>query len=78
MAVTYDPRGMDWDQWCALTAEQFAAQNIGTAPEEQWQAWVDGVVGIGYFMDSAVPDSRGFDDWRDWAQMMVGIMSLKA
>lgn len=78
MATTYDPRGMEWDQWCALTAEQFAAQNIGTAAEEDWKSWVDGVVGIGYFIDSAVPDSRGFDDWRDWAQMMVGIMNLRA
>lgn len=78
MATTYDPRYMEWDQWCALTSEQFAAQNLGTAPETEWREWVDGMVGIGYFMDSAVPDSRGFDDWRDWAQMMVGIMSVRA
>lgn len=78
MATMYDPRYMSWDQWCALTAEQFAQQSLGTVSESDWQKWVDGMVGIGYFSDSALPNSQGFDDWRDWAQMAVGIMSVKA
>ena len=78
MSVAYDPRGMSWDQWCSLTAEQFAAQQLGTVPEENWASWVDALSGIGYFMNSGVPDSRGFDAWQDWAQQFVGIMSIEA
>ena len=77
MSTTYDPRGMSWDQWCALTAEQFAANQLGVAPETEWKSWVDGLSGVGYFMNSGVPDSRGFEDWQDWAQRFTGIMSIE-
>jgi hypothetical protein len=36
------------------------------------------MTGIGYFVNSGVPDSRGFDSWQDWAQRLVGIMDIKA
>jgi hypothetical protein len=76
--VTYDPRGMQWTQYCSLMAELFAAQELGTVPEERWREWVDGMTGIGYFVNSGVPDSRGFDNWQDWAQRLVGIMDIRA
>ena len=76
--ITYDPRGMEWDQYCPLMAELFAAQDLGTVPEERWTEWVDGLSGIGYFANSNVPDSRGFETWQDWAQALVGIMDIKA
>jgi hypothetical protein len=74
--TAYDPRGMTWDMWCKLTEELFAPQQLGNMPEERWKEWVDGVTGIGYFIDSGVPDSRNFDHWQDWAQQFVGIMSI--
>jgi hypothetical protein len=76
--VTYDPRGMEWDQWCPLMAELFAGQQLGTVDEVDWRLWVDGLSGIGYFANSNVPDSRGFETWQDWAQALVGIMDIKA
>ena len=76
--VTYDPRGMEWTQYCPLMSELFAAQELGTVPEERWREWVDGMTGIGYFVNSGVPDSRGFDSWQDWAQRLVGIMDIRA
>jgi len=75
--ITYDPRGMEWDQWCALMAELFASQQLGTVPEDRWQDWASGMNGIGYFVESGIPDARGFSDWRDWASQLVGIMSIK-
>jgi hypothetical protein len=74
--VTYDPRGMNWDQWCALTAEQFASQSLGTLPEAQWHDWANAVAGISIFMDSGVPDSRGFGTWQEWALRLTGIMTI--
>lgn len=74
--ITYDPRGMSWDQWCKLMAELFAQQQLGTVPEERWKDWASGIQGIGFFVNSGVPDPRLFNDWKDWAAQMVGIMSI--
>lgn len=76
--VTYDPRGMEWNQWCSLMSELFSAQQLGTLPEDRWQEWGDGMASIGYFMNSAVPTTQNFDNWQDWAQQLVGIMSIEA
>jgi hypothetical protein len=76
--ISYDPRGMDWPQYCKLMNELFAPQQLGTVEEEKWRDWVDGINGIGFFVQSAVPDHRNFDDWQDWAKQMVGIMNLEA
>jgi len=76
MAFTYDPRNMTWDNWCALNAEQFATNQLGTISEERWHEWVDAVSGIGYFSMSGVPDSRLFETWQDWAFAFNNIMRL--
>jgi hypothetical protein len=74
--IAYDPRNMTWDEYCKLMAELFAGNQLGYVPEENWRDWVDGMNGIGYFVQSGVPDHRGFDNWQDWAQQLTGIMSL--
>jgi len=76
--ITYDPRGMTWDQYCKLMEELFASQQLGHVPEEKWRDWVDGMIGIGYFGNSGVPDHRGFKDWTDWAKSVCGIMNLES
>ena len=75
--VTYDPRGMDWNQYCKLMEELFASNQLGHVPEERWRDWVDGMNGIGYFVQSGVPDHRLFDNWQDWAKNLMGIMSIQ-
>jgi hypothetical protein len=72
--VTYDPRGMTWDQWCPLMNELFAAQNLGVVPEDQWESWANAMSGFGSFQSSGVGDSRGFDTWQDWAYHLIGTM----
>lgn len=74
--TTYDPRGMEWDQWCSLMAELFAAQQLGTAPETDWKNWGNAMAGIGYFMNSGVPSTTQFETWQEWAQNLVGIMNI--
>jgi len=74
--ITYDPRLMTWDQYCKLMAELFAPNQVGYVPEEKWRDWVNGLNGIGYFVESGIPDSRGFETWQDWASQMSGIMSV--
>lgn len=75
--VSYDPRGMTWDQWSKLTAELFARQDLGTMSELRWQEWAAGFSGVGYFLNSGVPDPTGFADWRDWAERLVGILTVE-
>lgn len=74
--IAYDPRGMSWDQYCKLMAELFAPQQLGFVAEENWRTWVDGLNGIGYFVESGIPDHRGYANWQDWAKAMSGIMSV--
>ena len=74
--IAYDPRGMDWPQYCKLMAELFAPQQLGFVTEENWRTWVDGLNGIGYFVESGIPDHRPYETWQDWAQALVGIMSV--
>ncbi len=75
--VCYDPRGMDWPQYCALMTELFSASGL-TKPvdEAHWREWVDALNGIGYFVNSGIPDHRNFSTWQEWASQMVGIMSI--
>lgn len=61
----YDPRGLTWDLWCASMASLFAANQLGTVPEERWTEWANGLSGIGRF--TGAPDSRLFSTWQDWA-----------
>jgi len=74
--ISYDPRYMKWDQLCALMAELFAPNQLGTVPEDKWVDWAAGMNGIGYFMESGVPDPRVFKTWQDWASALCGILSI--
>ena len=76
MSTTFDPRDLTWDYWCASMADLFASQQLGTVPEERWRDWANGIQGIGYFVNSGVPDARNFETWQDWAKSLVGIMDI--
>jgi len=74
--VVYDPRGHTWDTWCKRMCDLFASNQLGFVNEDKWRSWADGVQGIGYFVNSAVPDQRVFKDWQSWAKAFVGAMSI--
>lgn len=75
--ISYDPRGHTWDSWCALMAEQFASNQLGTVTEDRWQDWAKGMNGIGFFVDTGIPDPRGFNDWQSWAAVLCGIVQQR-
>jgi len=56
--------------------EQFAPNQLGHVTEDRWREWVDAINGIGYFVQSGIPDHRGFATWQEWAIQLVGIMSV--
>ena len=75
--ISYDPRGMTWDQYCKLMEELFAGNQLGHVDEKDWRTWVDGMNGIGYFVQSGIPDHRRYNTWQDWAFQMAGTMSIQ-
>lgn len=78
ISVVYDPRFHTWDSWASLMCEAYAEQQLMIpASEDQWRDWADGMTAIGYFNNSGVPDSRNFENWQDWAQALVGIVSVE-
>jgi hypothetical protein len=76
--VAYDPRGMTWDQYCKLMCELFATRQLSVVDEEHWRGWVDAFSVFGGLEQSGLPDSRTFNDWRDWAEQAVGILNVGA
>jgi len=74
--ITYDPRGMTWDMYCKLMEELFAPNQLGHVDEKDWRMWVDGMNGIGFFVQSGIPDHRQFSTWNEWAEAMCGIMTI--
>ena len=75
--IAYDPRGMDWPQYCKLMVELFSLQGLGNVEEENWTSWADNLSRFGYFEKSGIPDSRGFVEWQDWAKQVCGILSVE-
>jgi hypothetical protein len=69
---------MVWDEYCKLMEELFAPNQLGHVPETEWRSWVDGMNGIGYFVQSGIPDHRMYDDWKGWAEAMCGIMNVSS
>jgi hypothetical protein len=76
MTTAIDPRGITWDTYCKRMEELFASDQLGYVEEKDWRLWADGLQGIGYFVMSGIPDSRNYDNWKDWAQAVVGILSI--
>ena len=74
--ISYDPRGMSWSQYNKLMEELFASNQLGHVEESDWRMWVDGMNGIGYFVQSGMPDHRPYENWQDWAIAVAGIMSI--
>ena len=75
--ITYGPREMTWDQYSRLMFELFGSIQLGTVPEDRWRDWVDGLNGIGYFVQSGLPDHRPYETWQDWAKAVAGTMSIQ-
>jgi hypothetical protein len=74
--IPYDPRYMEFDDWAALICEQYGAQNI-VIPFKgmNWQDWAAGLLAIDIFANEAAPNPYTFNDWRDWAEQLIGAVN---
>ena len=76
MALVYDPRYHSFESWAALMCEQYAAQQleIPTANTD-WKQWGQGLKAIDVFSNEAIPGTRNYDDWQEWAAQLVNAVN---
>jgi hypothetical protein len=76
LALVYDPRYHTWDSWASLMCEAYAGQQLGIpAGEEQWQSWAASLKAIDLFVNEGIPGPYIYDNWKDWAQALVGAVN---
>jgi hypothetical protein len=56
--------------------EQYAAQQleIPTATTD-WKEWGQGLKAIDVFSNEAIPGTRNYDDWQEWAAQLVNAVN---
>lgn len=75
-SIPYDPRYMEFDQWASLMVELYGAQNLVIpTPEVNWKDWAAGLLAIDIFTNEAAPNPYVFDDWKEWAQQLIGVVN---
>lgn len=75
--IIYDSRGMEWPQYCRLVTELFAQHHLGHEEEDKWQEWANRMRGTAHFSRYSIPDPYAFNSWREWAEILCGIIMLE-
>lgn len=75
-ALIYDPRGHTFESWAALMVELYAAQQLEVPTQlTDWQLWGEGLKAIDVFTNEAIPGTRNFANWVDWAEALVNAVN---
>jgi len=53
----------------------FAGQQLAIPGSTPWYEWGAGLKAIDVFANEAIPETKDFDDWQEWAQAVVGAMN---
>lgn len=63
--------GLQFQDWAALVAEQYAGQGVqDPLPEAAWKDWA---MSLFYVPQLAfLPNPEAFTSWREWADRVVG------
>lgn len=76
MAIIYDPRYHTWDSWASLMVEAYGSQQLEIpSSEREWKLWATGLKGIDLFSKDTVPDPYAYENWVDWAEALVNVVS---
>lgn len=76
LAVVYDPRGHTFDSWACLMCEAYATQQL-SIPDQltDWRSWGQGLLAIDVFTNEAIPNPALFNNWQEWAQVLVNAVN---
>lgn len=67
-----DPRGVEFLRWAASVTEDLESDGVmQPGSEEQWVPWALSLLDSLNTNSGQVPDPRGFDNWRGWAEQFV-------
>lgn len=76
LAVVYDPRGHTFDSWASLMCEAYATQQLAIPDQlTDWKLWGQGLLAIDVFTNEAIPNPALFNDWQEWAQVLVNAVN---
>lgn len=75
-AIPYDPRFMEFEGWACLMVELYGAQNLEIPTyDTEWKGWAAGLLAIDVFTNEAAPNPYAYDDWKEWAQQLIGAVN---
>ncbi len=78
-ALIYDPRYHSFESWASLMVELYGSQNLEIPTHDTtWQGWAAGLRSIDVFANEAIPGPYLFDDWQEWAQMVMNAVNPEA
>jgi len=76
MALIYDPRYHTFESWASLMVEQYAAQQLEIPnANTDWKEWGQGLKAIDVFSNEAIPGTRNYDDWQEWAAQLMNAVN---
>jgi hypothetical protein len=76
MALVYDPRYHTFESWASLMVEQYAAQQLEIPnANTDWKEWGQGLKAIDVFSNEAIPGTRNYDDWQEWAAQLMNAVN---
>lgn len=74
--ILINPVGMDLQTWADRTVQLlerfgFKTRLVG----DDWQKWGLTLLATMCRVQGPLPDPRGFKDWREWAQRLIGALA---
>ena len=76
VGLIYDPRNHTFVSWASLMCELYATQQLAIPDEStDWKEWASGLKAIDVFTNEGIPGPYIFEEWRDWAEAVVGAVS---
>lgn len=69
------PEGISWEDWNGNLIHYFGEEPIPYLPEDRWHEMAHAMASLTTFAAYGFPDSDTFDDWRDWARTVIGLVN---
>lgn len=69
--MPYLPDYSTWEDWNGNVLHYFGEEPIVYTNEENWQQTAYSLMGLSTFMNYAISDPAGFEDWREWVKQFV-------
>lgn len=69
------PDGAEWEFWNGNMLHYFGEEPLPYVTEEDWRVFAHAMGSTTTFAAYGFPDSEGYDDWREWARTIIGLVN---